>query len=76
LEIILDPNTILEWDDSQRLRAFHIPEKYRESMIQYVQDRYLKDRLRINAARSVDFSQDSEFPESKDPVTQDTTMRK
>jgi len=52
LDIILDPNTLLEWDDSERLRAFQISKKYRDSMIQYVQDRSLKDRLRINATLS------------------------
>jgi len=52
LDIILDSNTILEWDDSERLRAFQISKKYRDSMIQYVQDRSLKERLRINANRS------------------------
>jgi len=48
LDIILDPDTILEWDDSERLRAFQISKKYRDSMIQYVQDRSLKDNQRYS----------------------------
>ena len=33
LDIILDPNTIFEWDDSEGLRVFQISKKYRDSMI-------------------------------------------
>ena len=62
LDIILDPNTILEWDDSERLRAFQISKKYRDSMTQYVQDRALKERLRINAARSEEVRTEDWFP--------------
>jgi hypothetical protein len=38
LDIILDPKTILDWDDSERFRAFQISKKHREAMIQYVHD--------------------------------------
>ena len=35
---ILDPKIVVDWDDTERLRAFQISKKYRGSMIQYVQD--------------------------------------
>jgi len=36
LDVILDRNTILEWEDSERLRTFQISKKYIDSMIHYV----------------------------------------
>jgi hypothetical protein len=62
LDIMLDRNTILDWDDSEKLRAFQISKKYRDSMIQYVQGGTLKERLRINATRSEEARTEDWFP--------------
>ena len=72
LSRLLKPEEENQWDmvvnriefayNSERLRAFQTSKEYRDSMIQYVQDRSLKDRLRINATRSEEARTEDWFP--------------
>jgi hypothetical protein len=72
LSRLLKPEEENQWDmvvnriefayNSERLRAFQTSKEYRDSMIQYVQDRSLKDRLRINATRSEEARTENRFP--------------
>ena len=43
LDMILDPQTILEFDEVERLRTFQISKKHREDMLLYAPDKVSRD---------------------------------
>ena len=46
MDIVLYPQTIVEWDEAERVRPFQISKKYREDMLQYIQHESLGDEVR------------------------------
>ena len=61
MDIILDPQTIVEWDEGERLHALQTSKKHRDYMIQYSHDKITRERLRINESRKEENRTDQWF---------------
>ena len=51
LDVILGPQKFWNETKMKTIRAFQISKKYRKDMLQYVQDKVLRDRINLNESR-------------------------